>query len=217
MTYSTFDSEDCAQARAKPRRFDRVTIGLHWITVLLIVGLFASIWSLEAVEDGETAALLLTLHRSLGVALLLTAATRLGWRLSRAYLPPFPATMGPVQQWAAKLSEYGLYALMFVQPLTGLAQSFTRGKAFVVLGATMPVVMERDKALTRLFHDLHENVAWVLLGLIALHVLAALFHRIVVKDEVLQSMLPWSTGTVRKAGRVRREDVSAGHPVSLAE
>ncbi|MFA6606831.1 MAG: cytochrome b/b6 domain-containing protein, partial [Sphingomonas sp.] len=83
--------------------------------------------------------------------------------------------------------------------------------------ATMPVVMERDKALTRLFHDLHENVAWVLLGLIALHVLAALFHRIVVKDEVLQSMLPWSTGTVRKAGRARNEGVSAGRPVSMAE
>ena len=49
-----------------------------------------------------------------------------------------------------------------------------------------------NKALTLLFHQIHTVSAWLLLGLIGLHVLAALFHRLVLKDEVLQSMLPWS-------------------------
>lgn len=55
----------------------------------------------------------------------------------------------------------------------------------------VPKVMAGDKPLTMLFHQIHAVSAWVLLGLIGLHILAALFHRIVLGDEVLQSMLPW--------------------------
>ena len=51
--------------------------------------------------------------------------------------------------------------------------------------------MAGDKPLTALFHQIHALSAWVLLGLIGLHILAALFHRFVLKDEVLRSMLPW--------------------------
>jgi hypothetical protein len=54
----------------------------------------------------------------------------------------------------------------------------------------VPKVMAGNKALTLLFHQIHTVSAWLLLGLIGLHVLAASFHRLVLKDEVLQSMLP---------------------------
>ena len=55
----------------------------------------------------------------------------------------------------------------------------------------VPKVMAGNKALTLLFHEIHTVSAWLLLGLIGLHVLAALFRRLVLKDEGLQSMLPW--------------------------
>ena len=50
----------------------------------------------------------------------------------------------------------------------------------------VPSVMAGDKPLTALFHQIHALSAWVLLGLIGLHILAALFHRFVLRDEVLQ-------------------------------
>lgn len=199
MTSLTFDADDFLHEQASPRRFDGVTIALHWLTVLLLIGLFASIWSLASVEDGEAAAFLLTLHRSLGVLLWITAIARIGWRLGRAFLPPFPVTMGAVQQWAARLSEYGLYALLLVQPLTGVAQSLARGKPFAIFGSDVPALMQRNRDLTHLFHELHENAAWLLLGLIALHVLAAIIHRVVARDEVLQSMLPWKQASAVKS------------------
>ena len=59
----------------------------------------------------------------------------------------------------------------------------------------VPSVMAGDKPLTALFHQIHALSAWVLLGLIGLHILAALFHRFVLRDEVLQSMLPWRPAT----------------------
>jgi cytochrome b561 len=184
-----------AQPQNRPRvgegrgRFDMLTIGLHWATVTLIAGMFASAWLLLA-GDREHAAMLLTVHRSLGVVTWVVAIFRLGWRLSCAYLPPFPQNMPKVQQRLAKASEYGLYALLLSQPLTGLAQTLTHGRRFMLFAWQVPSVMARDKPLTALFHQIHMLSAWVLLGLIGLHILAALFHRFVLKDEVLQSMLP---------------------------
>jgi cytochrome b561 len=187
--YSSAQPRDWPRVRDGRRRFDIVTIGLHWATVTLIVGMFASAWLLLA-SDREHAAILLTVHRSLGVVTLAVAIVRLDWRLSYAYLPPFPPNMRKVQQRLAKTSEYGLYALLLFQPLTGLARSLTRGRHFMLFAWQVPKVMAGDKPLTMLFHQIHAVSAWVLLGLIGLHILAALFHRFVLRDEVLQSMLP---------------------------
>ena len=135
-----------AQPRDRPRvgdgrrRFDILTIGLHWATVTLIAGMFASAWLLLA-SDREHAAMLLTVHRSLGVVTWAVAIVRLGWRLSYAYLPPFPQNMPKLQQRLAKASEYGLYALLLFQPLTGLAQS---SGAWAPLHALCMAGAERD-------------------------------------------------------------------------
>jgi cytochrome b561 len=175
---------------ALPRRFDAMTIGLHWTTVGLIVGMFATALMHEQAAGGW-ASLLLQTHRSLGVSLWVVAVCRLGWRLGFAFLPPFPPGMSQIRQTAAMVTEYGLYALLLSQPLTGLAQSLTLGRPFPLFGWEAPVVMARNKDLTSLFHGIHELSAWALLGLISLHVVAALLHRLVLRDDVLQSMLPW--------------------------
>ena len=188
--YSAAQSLDQPRVDDTRRGFDIVTIGLHWATVTLIVGMFASAWLLLA-SDREHAAIFLTVHRSLGVVTWAVAIVRLSWRLGYAYLPPFPQNMSKVQQRLAKTSEYGLYGLLLFQPLTGLAQSLTRGRHFMLFAWQVPKVMAGDKPLTMLFHQIHAVSAWVLLGLIGLHILAALFHRFILRDEVLQSMLPW--------------------------
>src|ERR1700726_551425 len=158
-----------AQQRVRPRvgggrrRFDILTIGLHWATVTLIAAMFASAWLLLA-SDREHAAMLLTVHRSLGVVTWAVAIVRLGWRFSCAYLPPFPQNMSKVQQRFAKASEYGLYALLLFQPLTGLAQSLARGRHFMLFAWQVPKVMAGDKPLTALFHQIHALSAWVAPG-----------------------------------------------------
>ena len=118
--YSPAQPRDRPRVGAGRRRFDILTIGLHWATVALIAGMFASAWL-------QHAAMLLTVHRSLGVVTWVVAIIRLGWRLSCAYLPPFPQNMPKMQQRLAKASEYGLYALLLLQPLTGLSRQFCVG------------------------------------------------------------------------------------------
>src|SRR6478672_3983553 len=104
MLYSPAQSQDRSRVSEGRRRFDAFTIGLHWATVTLIAGMFASAWLLLA-SNREHAAMLLTVHRSLGVATWVVAIIRLGWRLSCAYLPPFPQNMPKMQQRLAKASR----------------------------------------------------------------------------------------------------------------
>jgi cytochrome b561 len=179
------------QLTASPGRFDAISRALHWISAALIFALFASAWSLSLARDGDEAARLLTLHRSLGVTIWIVAVARLTWRLRFAPRPPLPRSLPAAQRLAAGVTEGALYVLMLVQPITGLIQSLARGKPFQLFIFEAPKVMARDKPLVGLFHEIHELTAWLLLALIGLHVAAALFHGLVRRDGVLRSMAPW--------------------------
>ena len=173
-------------------RFDDLSILFHWVTVLLVTALFAVAWLRGASEVGASAKALLTLHRSLGVTVWVLTLARLAWRSTFAHLPPFPPSMGRPHQWGAKASEYGLYGLLALQPLTGLAQTLYLGRPFALFGQQIPAVLPRDKPLMHVFNQVHEWGAWTLLGLIGLHATAALIHRFVLRDDVFQAMLPWT-------------------------
>jgi cytochrome b561 len=69
--------------------FDRVTIGIHWATALIVLALFSSAWLHAYSHDSVHKALLLQIHRSLGVTIWIITIMRLLWRLTHATLPPF--------------------------------------------------------------------------------------------------------------------------------
>jgi cytochrome b561 len=98
--------------------------------------------------------------------------------------------MPKLQQSIAKANEYGLYALLFVQPITGLGNVLFRGHSFELFVWQVPALLEPNPAIRSLFVLAHEFGAKALLALIGLHAGAALFHRFVLRDGVLQRMLP---------------------------
>jgi cytochrome b561 len=192
--YSTM-VDDLQSGTTTGDRYDPVSMAFHWATLLLLVAMFWSAWAREGVQDAEQAALLLDWHRSLGIGLWFVTLLRLAWKAGYASAPPLPKTVGRAQALLARGTQVLLYALLIVQPVTGFLQSIWRGKPFALMMGQFPAVAARDKALTHLFHDIHETSATVLLALIALHALAGLFHGLVRRDGVLRSMLP---GGVRK-------------------
>ena len=172
-------------------RFDRTSIMLHWLTVFLIVIQFASIWAREGIgHQSSFGTALLTLHRTAGVLTWFVAVARLVWRHHFAYLPPFPPSMPKLQQTIAKANEYGLYLLLLAMPITGLVRTLLRGQPFDLLFWEVPALMVHDPALRSVFVEAHEIGAKALMALIGLHAGAALFHRLVLRDGVLQRMLP---------------------------
>ena len=177
---------------SKAGRFDQVSIGFHWLTLALIVGQLTTAFLFVVGEAGPDAANILTVHRSTGIVVWFIAAARLVWRLRFAHKPPFPASLPKLQQATAKANEYGLYALLLIQPLTGLGDTVFRGRPFQFAVWRIPALMPADKPVFHAMHLAHELGAAALLGLIALHAGAALFHGVVLRDGVLQRMLPWT-------------------------
>jgi superoxide oxidase len=184
-TEATFELPDDSD------RFDRVSMVLHWLTVVLIVIQFSSVWSLRIVDEKSALGFaILNTHQSSGVLVWVIGLARLLWRHNFAYLPPFPKSMPKLQQTIAKANEYSLYVLLLVQPITGLGRVLLRGHPFSLFFWEVPPLLEPNDHIRHLLVEAHELGANLLLALIAFHVAAALFHRLVLRDSVLQRMLP---------------------------
>ncbi|HZC16521.1 MAG TPA: hypothetical protein VE309_07160, partial [Caulobacteraceae bacterium] len=72
----------------------------------------------------------------------------------------------------------------------GLADSLFHAHPFSVFGLSVPVLVAKSKPIYKAAHKLHEAGGWALAGLIGLHTAAGLFHRLVLRDGVLQATLP---------------------------
>jgi cytochrome b561 len=171
-------------------RHQTLTIVLHWVTALLVFAQIALAALHDQVSDAEMRRDVLAAHRSLGVVIWLLVMARLAWRLLGMRLPPFPTHMARWQQWGARLSEWGLYALLLAQPLTGMAATVLRGRPFDLLGIRVPSLMQPDNAWATTAQALHVLGAYGLVSLVLVHAGAAILHRVVADDGVLDSMLP---------------------------
>lgn len=178
---------------APGKAVDRYTwqaMALHWLLAVLIVGMLVLGYLLEDIPRNTPArGFYVNLHKSFGVLILLLVLVRLAWRLTHKP-PPLRAGMPRWQVIAAAWSHGLLYACILLQPLSGyLGSSFGKyGVKF--FGLALPNWGWEDKALRGFFGDVHGTVALLLVGLLIVHVLAALKHLLVDRDQVFQRMLP---------------------------
>jgi cytochrome b561 len=173
-------------AHSAPTRF------FHWLTALLMALQFTvAVWMPE-VDDMDRPVGLVDWHISLGVLILIVVVLRLVWRA----LSPSPAaeTGGPIYlQWLAALAHVALYAMMVALPVLGWANASARGWPVTLFGAIqLPALVSKGSELGMSLGDIHGAMAWGLLGLTVLHVLAVAFHHFVLRENLLQRMLPRS-------------------------
>lgn len=186
------NAENPAPRTGRPAhgRHQTLTIALHWLTVLLVFGQIGLGILHDQVGDSNIRRDVLTTHRSLGVVIWLLMLGRLAWRLRGMRLLPFPASMSKWHQWGARLSEWGLYGLLLAQPLTGMTATVLRGRAFDLFGIQVPSLMAPLKAWAAAAQGLHTLGAYALASLVLVHAGAAVLHRVIADDGVLDSMLP---------------------------
>jgi len=84
---------------------------------------------------------------------------------------------------------FSLYALLLIQPITGLERPLFRGAPFEWFIWQVPAL--RNDAIRHIFVEAHEYGANALLALIGLHAGPALSYRLILRDGVLHRMLPW--------------------------
>ena len=181
--------------------FDPVIRFLHWLTLFLVAAIFILAFSIDFALSREQAVALTQLHRSFGVTVWVVTLGRLVWR-QFARFPNWPADMPQVMRFAAQWSEYALYALLLTQPILGLLHTNARGdRVNVFFLGQLPAIIGQNRPLAKQLLEVHETVGLLLLGLIALHAAAALYHHFWRRDDTLDAMLP--QGMRRRDARVK--------------
>lgn len=169
-------------------RYDPTTIALHWVTA----GLVVLLWIIgQTVDFPPTPALRIdyrSLHIVFGVVLGLVLLVRLAWRLTRRdSLPPVDEGLLLV---IARLTHWGLYALLLLTVGLGIATTWTRGDSLFGL-FSIPAFDPGNRALMHQVQGWHALAANTVLIVAGLHAAAALFHHFIMRDVTLRRMLPW--------------------------
>lgn len=182
------------------RRYTKVAMGLHWLVALLLLINVGLGLSADYVPDDAVRAVV-DLHKSIGITVLGLVLLRILWRLSHKP-PALPPSYGRVERGLAHAAHAALYVIILALPLTGwLHDSAWRGAPThpVFLYGLVPwprigwiehMEPHRKEELHSFFFSLHAGAAYVLYGLLALHILGALKHQFWDREAELQRMLP---------------------------
>ena len=168
-------------------RFSPAQRLLHWTMAILILAmLLIGIGMVSTVSQRHE--ILISIHRPLGIGILLLAAVRLIVRLRRG-ARALPSDLPAWQAAAAKASHVLLYVMMLAMPLVGWAMLSAGGYPIVLWGPMrLPPIAPHDAGLYTVLRLAHTWLAFLLFATILLHLSAALFHALARQDGVFSSM-----------------------------
>lgn len=174
-------------------RYNNVAIAIHWLTALLVVGQVAGGFLIESMERGPDRAQIFTLHKTIGVTILLLSLIRLGWRVANPP-PPYPDDMPRWERIVGTWNHRIFYALLLALPLTGLAAVSARADGpftDLIGGIPFPVIPGLSAQTLGALGGLHELLVFATIALVVLHVGAALKHQFVDRARYAGRMPPF--------------------------
>lgn len=189
-------------------RYDFLSVVLHWLAASAIFAQLATAWFMHGTQpDAPNRELYFGLHLIIGTISFLLIISWTGWRLTHKP-PPYPKTITDAERYLALFIYFLLYLCLLLLPVSGYLQ-LDLGRPIDILGKPLHLWLDQDDSLAASFNYLHIGLAWLLIVLLAVHLLMAFFHlvrRTGVFSRMLLSfdsqttelMLPGFTGPSRK-------------------
>ncbi len=177
-------------------RYDPVQRGFHWtMAAMIVIAIALGIVAAYLPPGTSPRRELLDFHKSIGMTVLVLLPLRLIYRLIRGE-PAHRTEPDRRTHLAAKTAHWGLYGLMLAMPITGYIYSGAGGYSLPWFGVfTWPRLLSKSETLAHAGFLLHSRIAWVIGGLIVLHVLAVAWHVWIKRDDVLSRMAPDARAT----------------------
>ena len=165
--------------------YDAITIFLHWLTAIVVLLLFVfGIW--PGVLRTST-----LWHKWLGLSLMIIIPLRIIWLLAFGRRGTANADEPLLLRLGAHGAHIALYVLLMATSVLGWLYVDARADTLDLFGIDMPMLVYYDRPLQYQLYFWKQLVAYGLLALIALHLIAALgYHYAMRRDGVLNSMLP---------------------------
>jgi cytochrome b561 len=166
-------------------RYGIVAIFLHWIIAILILGQIFLGWYMTDLEISPTKFRLYGWHKEWGVIILFLVCLRILWRTVN--VSPSLNELPAVERITARIAHFILYFLMVTVPLTGWLMSSAKGFPVSFFGIfVLPDIISPDKNMGNIYNQIHVWLAYTLLAVICLHVVGALKHHFIDKDNILR-------------------------------
>ena len=171
-------------------RYGSVSIAMHWVMLLLLIAVYATI-ELRGIfpKGSDPREAMKAWHFMLGLAVFVLVWLRL---IIQAAAGPVPAILPVQPRWqalSAKLMHVLLYLFMIAMPILGWLVLSAEGKPIPFFGVSMPALIAENKESAKSLQEIHETVGELGYWLIGLHAAAALFHHYVARDNTLRRML----------------------------
>ncbi len=188
---TTADTRSLPMHSATRRRYDATAQALHWVTALLMFAVIPLAWVMVALPHGAPAReFYYTLHKSVGLTILVLAAVRLAWRAAHP-APPSPSSLARWEHAAARVSHWLLYLILVGMPASGYVMSAAGGHPVTYFGLfTLPGLPHSQKAASVAYWLHVVTGQWAVYALIVLHLFATVWHVALRRDAVLGRMLP---------------------------
>ena len=173
---------------------------LHWLVAL---GIFALVFLglLQSdMDSGPERTAIRELHGSIAMLLLVLMTLRLIWRWVND-TPGHPEGVPGWQRASAALVHLAIYIAVFVQLVSGTLAVATGGKPIAFFGLfSIPLPVAKDRNAHELWEEVHEGGWMAIAALVAVHVLAALYHHFFLRNDVLRRMTVGVAGERRLDG-----------------
>lgn len=164
---------------------------LHWVMAALLAAQFVVGELMPHISARTPNEGLVAWHIVIGGVILGMVAVQAVWRFTHPVLQL--GTIPAWQQRLARATHWLLLALTVTVTVLGWAAASYRGWSVRLFGAVaLPGLAEKGTPWAHTAGDVHIVLAYVLVGVIALHVGAALYHHFMRRDRVLARMLPFA-------------------------
>ena len=192
-----------------PSRYTKTAIILHWLIAIFIALMFGLGWFMadlpkeapkqlaydlfdlgvytwQLAEEASPRTFYFNLHKSLGLTVLALIVLRVLWRIT--HTPPAAlSSYKAIEKKVATATHHSLYLLMLAVPVTGLIMAINSKYGVKWFGIDVIAGLD-NKPVRDFFECTHEFVGIVLLVLIGIHLLGALKHKFIDKDDTMSRM-----------------------------
>lgn len=182
---------------ARPQHYTRTAQILHWLmAAIFITAWFIGFYSgnfLNYDTDGAFKGNVITLHKNIATPILFLIVIRIFWRYTHP-TPALPENMSAPMKKMAHVIHWILYLILLALPITGCLFSWSAGHPAPVLYLfNLPTLIEPNPQITAIVKPIHVYLSWFAGLLIVVHILAALKHHFIDRDNVLRSMTSQQT------------------------
>ncbi|SFN17026.1 cytochrome b561 [Formivibrio citricus] len=176
--------------KSTDQSYGKLSICMHWLMLLLLVGVYACIELRVLYPKGsDPREALKAWHFMLGLSVFALVWIRIATRLMEP-TPSIEPAPSALENLLAKAMHGVLYLMMIGLPLVGWLSLSAAGKPVLFFGLPLPALTAENKALAKALKEFHEVAGKAGYILIGLHAAAALFHHYIKRDNTLIRMLP---------------------------